>query len=153
MDDFFGTKVADPYRWLENSDAPDTRAWIDAENKVTFDYLSKIPERARIKARLTEIWNYERFGTPSREGDWYIYARNSGLQPQAVIYKAKALSRRARGPDRSEHAVEGRHGRARLHVVHRRTAATWRTRWPPAGPTGSSGASATSPPRRTCPTS
>ncbi len=92
MDDFFGTKVADPYRWLENSDAPDTRAWIDAENKVTFDYLSKVPERARIKARLTEIWNYERFGTPSREGDWFIYARNSGLQPQAVVYKAKALA-------------------------------------------------------------
>ncbi len=68
IDDFFGTKVADPYRWLENSDTPDARAWIDAENKVTFDYLAQIPERARIKARLTDIWNYERFGAPSREG-------------------------------------------------------------------------------------
>jgi|WetSurMetagenome_2_1015567.scaffolds.fasta_scaffold07261_2 prolyl oligopeptidase len=92
VDDFFGTKVADPYRWLENSDAPDTRAWIEAENKVTFDYLATIPERAPIKARLTEIWNYERFGTPSREGAWYIFARNSGLQPQAVIYKVKSLA-------------------------------------------------------------
>ena len=91
MDDFFGTKVADPYRWLENSDTPDTRAWIDAENKVTFDYLAQIPERARIKARLTEIWNYERYGTPSREGPWYIFAKNSGLQPQAVVYKTKSL--------------------------------------------------------------
>jgi prolyl oligopeptidase len=91
-DEFFGTKVADPYRWLENSDAPDTRAWIEAENKITFDYLSTIPERAPIKARLTEIWNYERYGTPSREGSWYIFARNSGLQPQAVVYKAKALT-------------------------------------------------------------
>jgi prolyl oligopeptidase len=92
VDEFFGSKVSDPYRWLENSDTPDTRAWIDAENKVTFDYLSTVPERARIKARLTEIWNYERFGTPSREGPWYIYAKNSGLQPQAVVYKTKALS-------------------------------------------------------------
>jgi prolyl oligopeptidase len=68
VDDFFGTKVADPYRWLESSDTPDARAWIDAENKVTFDYLAQIPERAKIKARLTDIWNYERFGAPSREG-------------------------------------------------------------------------------------
>ncbi len=92
VDSFFGTKVADPYRWLEDSDAPNTRAWIDAENKVTFDYLSKIPERVAIKARLTGLWDYERFGTPSREGAWYIFARNSGLQQQAVIYKAKALA-------------------------------------------------------------
>ncbi len=119
VDDFFGTKVPDPYRWLENSDAPDTRAWIDAENKVTFDYLSKIPERAAIQARLKEIWNYERYGTPSREGAWYIYARNSGLQPQAVIYKAKALAAEPEVAHRPQHAVEGRHGRARQHVVHR----------------------------------
>jgi prolyl oligopeptidase len=92
VDDFFGTRVADPYRWLEDSDAPDTRAWIDAENRVTFDYLSQVPERARIKARLTEIWNYERFGAPSREGGWYVFARNSGLQPQAVIYRARSLA-------------------------------------------------------------
>ncbi len=92
VDDFFGTKVADPYRWLENSDAPDTRAWIDAENALTSAYLSKIPERVAIKARLTEIWNYERYGTPEREGPWYFFAKNSGLQPQAVIYKTKALA-------------------------------------------------------------
>ncbi len=90
-DDFFGTKVADPYRWLESSDTPDARAWIDAENAVTFDYLAQIPERARIKARLTEIWDYERYGTPSRQGPWYIFAKNSGLQPQAVVYKTKSL--------------------------------------------------------------
>jgi prolyl oligopeptidase len=91
VDDFFGTKVADPYRWLEDSDSADTRAWIDAENKVTFDYLSKVPERARIKDRLTQIWNYERYGTPSREGSWYIFARNTGLQPQSVLFKTKSL--------------------------------------------------------------
>ncbi len=91
VDEFFGTKVADPYRWLEDADAPDTRAWIDAENKVTAAYLAGIPERARIKARLEEIWNYERYGTPSREGSWYVFTKNSGLQPQAVLYKAKSL--------------------------------------------------------------
>ena len=92
VDTFFGTKVADPYRWLEDSDSPETRAWIDAENTVSFDYLSKIPERAAIKTRLTTLWDYERFGTPSREGAWYIFARNSGLQQQSVIYKARALA-------------------------------------------------------------
>jgi prolyl oligopeptidase len=89
---FFGVKVADPYRWLEDSDSAETRAWIDAENAVTFDYLSRVPERAAIKARLTKLWDYERFGTPSREGPWYIFAKNSGLQPQAVVYKTKSLS-------------------------------------------------------------
>ena len=92
VDDFFGAKVADPYRWLETSDTPDARAWIDAENKVTFDYLATIPERAEIKARLTNIWNYERYGAPSREGSWYVFARNTGLQPQAVIYRTKSLA-------------------------------------------------------------
>lgn len=92
VDEFFGTKVADPYRWLEDSDSADTRAWIDAENAVTFGYLSKIPERDRIKARLETIWNYERYGTPSREGSWLVFARNSGLQPQAVVYKATSLT-------------------------------------------------------------
>jgi len=91
-DDFFGTRVADPYRWLEDSDAPETRQWIDAENAVTFDYLSQVPERARIKARLTTLWNYERYGPPSREGSWYIFARNTGLQQQPVVYKAKDLT-------------------------------------------------------------
>ena len=91
VDTFFGVTVADPYRWLENSDSPETRAWIDAENTLTFDFLSKIPQRAAIKARLTKLWDYERYGTPSREGDWYIFAKNSGLQPQSVIYKTKSL--------------------------------------------------------------
>jgi prolyl oligopeptidase len=91
-DVFFGTTVADPYRWLEDSDAPETRAWIDAENEITFDYLARIPERAAIRRRLTGLWDHERFGTPSREGAWYIFARNSGLQPQSVIYRARSLA-------------------------------------------------------------
>jgi prolyl oligopeptidase len=91
VDEFFGTKVADPYRWLEDSDSADTRAWIDAENRVTFDYLKNIPERKAIFDRLRAIWDYERFGTPSREGTWYVFAKNTGLQKQSVVYKAKAL--------------------------------------------------------------
>jgi prolyl oligopeptidase len=91
VDDFFGTRIADPYRWLEDSGAPDTRAWIDAQNALTFGYLQQIPERGRIAARLTALWNYERYGVPSREGRWYIYTRNSGLQNQAVVYRAASL--------------------------------------------------------------
>ena len=90
-DNFFGTTIADPYRWLEDADAPDTRAWIEAENKITFGYLDQIPERARIKARLTKLWNYERYSAPSLEGEWYIFSKNDGLQNQAVIYKTKDL--------------------------------------------------------------
>jgi len=91
VDTFFGTIIADPYRWLEDADAPDTRGWVEAENKVTFAYLDQIPERARIKARLTKLWNYERYSAPSRAGIWYIFSKNDGLQNQAVIYKTKAI--------------------------------------------------------------
>jgi prolyl oligopeptidase len=91
VDDFFGTRIADPYRWLEDSDAPDTRAWIDQQNALTFGYLKQIPERERISRRLTVLWNYERYGVPSREGRWYIFTRNSGLQNQPVVYKAASL--------------------------------------------------------------
>jgi prolyl oligopeptidase len=90
-DDFFGARVPDPYRWLEDSDSAETRAWIDAENKITYAYLDRIPERARIKKRLTAIWNYERYGIPSRRGPYYIFTRNTGLQRQSVVYKTKSL--------------------------------------------------------------
>jgi len=95
-DDFHGTKVADPYRWLENIDTPETRAWIEAQNKVTFDYLAKIPGRERIKQRLTEIWNYERYSSPQQYGGKYFYTRNDGLQNQAVLYVADALDAKPR---------------------------------------------------------
>src|SRR5690606_10382734 len=61
-DDYFGTTVADPYRWLEDDNAPETEAWVEAQNRVTFDYLEQIPSRDEIRQRLTELWNYERFG-------------------------------------------------------------------------------------------
>ena len=91
VDDYHGTKVADPYRWLEDLDSPETRAWVEAENRLTFDYLNRIPERALIKKRLTEIWNYERFGVPFKEGGRYFYTRNSGLQNQSVLYWVDSL--------------------------------------------------------------
>jgi prolyl oligopeptidase len=83
---YFGTTVADPYRWLEDTDSPETKAWVDSENCVTFHYLAAVPERSRIAGRLTKLWNYERFGVPSREGGKYIYSRNDGLQNQSVVY-------------------------------------------------------------------
>lgn len=91
VDDYHGTQVADPYRWLEDPDAPESREWIEAQNKLAFGYLEQIPARERIKARLTELWNYERFGVPMRRGGRYIYSRNSGLQNQGVLYVADSL--------------------------------------------------------------
>ena len=90
-DDYHGTKVADPYRWLEDLDSADTRAWIDAQNKVTFDYLGKIAGRDRLKQRLTQLWNYERYSSPEHYGDRYFYTRNDGLQNQAALYVADSL--------------------------------------------------------------
>ncbi len=92
VDDFFGTQIADPYRWLEDSDSAETRAWIDAENKLTFGYLESIPERPKLLARLRQLQDYERFGVPSREGPRYIFSRNTGLQRQSVVFKADSLS-------------------------------------------------------------
>jgi len=91
IDDYHGVKVADPYRWLENLDSAETRAWVEAENKLTFDFLNAIPVRAQIKERLTKLWNYEKFGVPFKEGDRYFYSRNSGLQNQSVLYTVNAL--------------------------------------------------------------
>src|SRR5258706_2772527 len=62
IDDYHGTKVADPYRWLEDVDSPETRSWVEAENRITFAYLEQIPERERIHRRLTELWDYPKYG-------------------------------------------------------------------------------------------
>ncbi|MCC6361054.1 MAG: S9 family peptidase [Phycisphaerales bacterium] len=91
VDDYHGTKVADPYRWLEDLDSADTAAWVAAQNEVSFGYLASIPQREAIKKRLTKLWDYERFGLPSKEGPRYVYSRNSGLQNQSVIYVADTL--------------------------------------------------------------
>ena len=95
VDDYHGTKVPDPYRWLENPDSEETRAWVEAENKVTFGFLEEIPSRARIKERLTKLWNYEKYGVPAKFGDRYIYSKNNGLQNQNVLYTTTSLGGQA----------------------------------------------------------
>lgn len=90
-DDYHGTTVADPYRPLENADSPETKKWIEAENKLTFKFLEGIPERKKINQRLTKLWNYEKYGVPYREGDRYFFTKNTGLQNQSVLYTAPKL--------------------------------------------------------------
>ena len=92
VDTYHGVKIADPYRWLEDDNAADTKAWVAAQNKVTFDYLEKIPQRAKIKDRLEKLWNFERFGIPSEHGGRYFFTRNSGLQNQSALYVADSLT-------------------------------------------------------------
>jgi prolyl oligopeptidase len=92
VNDYFGTKVADPYRWLEDDNSEETKAWVQEENKVTFDYLSKIPYRDKIKKRIEEMWNYPKYGAPFRKSDFYYFSKNDGLQNQNVWYKQKGLA-------------------------------------------------------------
>ena len=91
VDDYFGTLVADPYRWLENDTSAETSDWVQAQMEVTNDYLSHIPFRSALKDRLTEIVNYERYSTPSKKHGRYIYSKNDGLQNQSVIYMQETL--------------------------------------------------------------
>ena len=86
VDDYHGVKVADPYRWLEDDNSAETKAWVTAQNKVTFDYLNTIPEREMLKKRLTELWDYEKYSAPFKEGGKYFYYKNDGLQNQSVLY-------------------------------------------------------------------
>lgn len=88
-DNYFGTKVADPYRWLEDDRSEETATWVKAENKVTQDYLAKIPFRQAIAKRYEKIFNYERYSAPFVYGDYYYYSKNSGLQNQSVVYREK----------------------------------------------------------------
>jgi prolyl oligopeptidase len=86
VDDYFGTKVPDPYRWLEDETSPETKAWVEDQNRLTFGYLDKIPYREKLKARLTELYNYPRISAPFRRGDTYFFTKNDGLQNQSVYY-------------------------------------------------------------------
>ena len=93
VDNYHGTKVADPYRWLEDPDSTASRKWIEAENKITFQFLDAIPQRAAIKARLKELWDYERYGVPSKEQSRYFFTKNSGLQNQSVTYTTDSFEK------------------------------------------------------------
>src|SRR6476619_4572287 len=88
-DVFFGTTVKDPYRWMENDRSEETAAWVKEENKVTDNYLSKIPFRNAITGRLTELWNYEKYSVPFREGGYTYFYKNDGLQNQFILYRQK----------------------------------------------------------------
>ena len=89
VDTYFGVKVADPYRWLEDDRSAETKAWVEAQNKVTQDYLNKIPFREGIKNKLTELWNYEKFSAPFKEGGYTYFYKNNGLQNQSVLFRQK----------------------------------------------------------------
>ena len=88
-DDYFGTKVADPYRWLEDDNSEATAAWVKAQNAVTQDYLSQIPFRDAIRGRLTQLWNYPKEGIPAKHGDAWYYFYNDGLRNQSVLYRTQ----------------------------------------------------------------
>lgn len=91
VDDYHGTPVADPYRWLEESDSAETRAWVDAQNNLTRSYIDSFPHRKALEERLTNLWNYPKYGLPMKHGSRYFYAKNDGLQDQATIYVADSL--------------------------------------------------------------
>ena len=91
VDNYHGTSVADPYRWLENPDSAETKKWIAAQNAITFPFLKAVPGRDKLSKRLTKLWNYERFGTPYKKGGRYFYSHNSGLQAQSIVYWTKSL--------------------------------------------------------------
>ena len=87
VDVYFDTKVADPYRWLEDDKSTETAAWVKAQNEVTYGYLSTIPFRETLKNRMEKLWNYEKIGAPSKEGNYTYYSKNNGLQNQSVMYR------------------------------------------------------------------
>ena len=91
VDTYFGTPVADPYRWLENDTTPETAAWVEAQNAVTFGYLNHIPYREKVKKRLEAIWNYPKYSAPFKKGGRYFFYKNDGLQNQYVLYMQKDL--------------------------------------------------------------
>ena len=92
VDDYFGTKVPDPYRWLEDNDSPEVAKWVQEENKVTFEYLDRIPYRKALFDRLSKLYNYPKIGAPTRRGEWFVFSKNDGLQNQSVYYIQKGLN-------------------------------------------------------------
>ena len=96
VDDLHGIRVADPYRWLEDLNSPETQAWISAQNTLTYDYLENIPSRDSIKKRLTALWNYPKAHAPFKRGGRYFQFRNDGLQNQDVLYVMEDVTQRGR---------------------------------------------------------
>ena len=96
VDVYHGVSISDPYRWLEDTDSPETKAWVEAENKVTEAFLATIPERRAIKNKLTQLWNYARFSAPFKEGGRYFFFQNTGLQNQSILYVQDGRSAKPR---------------------------------------------------------
>ena len=90
-DSYFGVTVPDPYRWLEDDNSKETAEWVEAQNKVTFGYLEKIPYRAKMKERLEALYNYPKYSAPFRKGEYFFFYKNDGLQNQSVLYIQKGL--------------------------------------------------------------
>ncbi len=91
IDNYHGVQVSDFYQWLEDPDSEETKAWVEAQNQVTFDYLNQIPVREQLKQRLTQIWNYEKYSLPFKQGNRYFYYKNDGLQNQSPLYTLTSL--------------------------------------------------------------
>src|SRR3954469_17828616 len=113
-DDFFGTKVSDPYRWFENDTAADTKDWVRRQNDVTNAYLAQIPYRDAIKARLTELWNYEKYSAPFKEGEYTYFYKNNGLQNQSVLYRQKGEQQSEIFLDPNKFSADGTTSLARI---------------------------------------
>ena len=96
VDTYFGTKISDPYRWLEDDRSAETGEWVKAQNKVTFDYLATIPFREKVKERLTKIWNFSKVSAPFKKGKNYFFYKNDGIQNQSVLYVQEGLSGKSR---------------------------------------------------------
>ena len=91
-DQYFGKTVADPYRWLEDDNSEETKAWVIAQNKVTENYLSEIPFKEKVRQRLDELWNYPKYGSPFKKGKYYYFYKNEGLQNQSVLYRQEGMN-------------------------------------------------------------
>jgi prolyl oligopeptidase len=91
VDEYHGVRVEDPFHWLEDDTSEETLAWVEAQNHVTFDYLAQIPYRSQVQQRLKELYNYPKYGIPSRTGNYYLWAKNDGLQNQSVLYVQEGL--------------------------------------------------------------
>jgi prolyl oligopeptidase len=92
VESYHGTSVADPYRWLEDTTSPETRAWVASQQRLTQAFLDEIPGREAIKTRLTELWNYPRLSVPIKAGTRYFFSINDGLQNQDVLYMQQGLA-------------------------------------------------------------
>ena len=95
VDDYFGTKVKDPYRWLEDDNSTETKKWVKTQNESTEYFLSQIPFREKIRERLMDIWNYERYSSPFKSGDYFYFFKNDGLQDQSILYRTLGFEGKA----------------------------------------------------------